>query len=39
MLGIAVGDDGGALFAMAIVTFACGALVAWRRRTDLPFVD
>ncbi len=35
-LGIVVGDDGGALFAMALVAFWCGALVVWTRRSDLP---
>lgn len=38
VLGIEVQGDGGALFAMALVSLACGALLAWRRRAQLPLV-
>ncbi len=31
-------SDGGLLFALALVTFAAGALVAWLRRAQLPLV-
>lgn len=37
-LGIEVQDDGGALFALALVTAAASATVAWLRRADLPLV-
>lgn len=37
VLGIVVQDDGGLLFALALVTLACAAVVAWLRRADLPF--
>ncbi len=31
-------SDGGLLFALALVTFVAGALVAWLRRAQLPLV-
>jgi len=38
-LGIEVEGDGGALFAMAVITLAAGALITWlRRHTLLRFV-
>jgi hypothetical protein len=38
VLGIEVKDDGGLLFALALAVFACGALVVWLRRVELPIV-
>lgn len=38
VLGIAVEDDGGALFIMAIVTLIAGAITSWLHRTELPIV-
>ena len=35
-LGIVVGDDGGSLFAMALVALACCALTSWSLRRELP---
>ncbi|HMO66758.1 MAG TPA: DoxX family protein [Verrucomicrobiota bacterium] len=35
-LGIAVQDDGGLLFALALVTWGCAAAVLWLRRVQLP---
>jgi hypothetical protein len=35
-LGIAVQGDGGLLFALALVTWACAAGVLWLRRAQLP---
>lgn len=37
-LGVEVQGDGGLLFALALVTFACGATVALLGRRDLPLV-
>ena len=37
-LGIAVQNDGGLLFALALVVFACSAVVLWLRRDELTFV-
>jgi hypothetical protein len=37
-LGIEVQGDGGTLFALALVTTAASATVAWLRRGDLPLV-
>jgi putative oxidoreductase len=37
-LGIVVLDDGGALFGMGCVVFACCAIVLFLRRTDIPFL-
>jgi hypothetical protein len=37
-LGIEVGGDGGTLFALALVTTAASATVAWIRRAELPLV-
>ncbi|MEY4489340.1 MAG: hypothetical protein RIQ79_1848 [Verrucomicrobiota bacterium] len=37
-LGIVVQDDGGLLFALAVVTAACAAFVLWRRRRELPMI-
>ena len=37
-IGIEVNGDGGALFAMALVTFAAGAVTTWIRRRELPIV-
>ena len=36
VLGIEVGGDGGALFTMALITFAAATVVAWIRRHNLP---
>jgi hypothetical protein len=38
VLGIAVMNDGGLLFALALVVFASSAIVLFLRRTDLPIV-
>ncbi len=38
VLGIEVQGDGGLLFLLALVVLACGALVAWLRRADLPVI-
>lgn len=38
VLGIAVEGDGGALFAMAVVTLIAGAITTWVHRADLPIV-
>jgi hypothetical protein len=37
-LGIAVQDDGGLLFALALVTFACSAIVLVLRRRQIPLL-
>jgi hypothetical protein len=37
-LGLAVKDDGGLLFTLAMVVFAAGATVAYLRRVELPIV-
>jgi hypothetical protein len=37
-LGIEVQGDGGTLFALALVTTAASATVAWLRRADLPLL-
>lgn len=37
-LGIVVMDDGGLLFGLALVVFACSAVVLWVRRGELPVV-
>lgn len=36
-LGIEVQGDGGTLFALAMVTLLCGAVVTWGHRRGLPF--
>ncbi|MDA1260935.1 MAG: DoxX family protein [Planctomycetota bacterium] len=38
VLGIEVQGDGGTMFALAWVVLACGALTAWLRRAQLPFI-
>jgi putative oxidoreductase len=38
VLGIDVQGDGGLLFTLACVTFACAAVVLWLRRASLPLV-
>jgi hypothetical protein len=38
VLGIETGGDGGALFALALVTLAAGAVVVWLRRAELPLI-
>lgn len=38
VLGIVVKDDGGLLFGLACVVFACSAGTAWLRRGELPVV-
>ena len=38
VLGISVKDDGGLLFVLAVAVFACGALVVYLRRVELPIV-
>lgn len=38
VLGIAFNGDGGALFAMALVVFVSGLVVAWIRRARLPLI-
>ena len=37
-LGIEVGDDGGALFIMALVTLAAATATTWLHRSALPIV-
>jgi hypothetical protein len=39
ILGIAVMDDGGELFALAVIVLVCAAIVAYLRRDELPFVN
>lgn len=38
-LGIVVMDDGGTLFVMALVVFACSLTVAWLRRGQNPVLN
>jgi len=38
-LGIVVMDDGGTLFVMALVVFACSLTVAWLRRGQIPVLN
>ena len=38
VLGISVKDDGGLLFALAVAVFACGALIVYLRRVELPLI-
>ncbi len=38
LLGIEVQGDGGLLFVLALVVFACAGLVAWLRRIELPLL-
>lgn len=35
-LGIVVNNDGGTLFGMAVVVFACTAVVVWLNRRNVP---
>ena len=37
-LGIVVKDDGGLLFALAVIVFVCSAVVLWIRRRDIPVI-
>lgn len=37
-LGLVVQDDGGLLFALAVVVFACSAFLLWLYRRTLPVV-
>ena len=37
-LGLEVQEDGGLLFVLAVVVFACGAAVTYLRRVELPLV-
>jgi uncharacterized membrane protein YphA (DoxX/SURF4 family) len=37
-LGIEVMGDGGLLFALALLVFACSAFVLWTRRRELPII-
>jgi putative oxidoreductase len=37
-LGVVVQDDGGLLFALAVVTAVCGTAVLWLHRTEIPFL-
>jgi putative oxidoreductase len=37
-LGIVVMDDGGTLFALALVTWVCSAFVLYRHRRELPLI-
>lgn len=37
-LGIVVQGDGGLLFTLALIVFACSLLVAWIRREQIPIV-
>ncbi|WP_414660209.1 DoxX family membrane protein [Horticoccus sp. 23ND18S-11] len=37
-LGIVVHDDGGTLFALALVVFVCAAFLLWLHRRTLPVV-
>jgi hypothetical protein len=39
ILGIAVMDDVGELFALAVIVLVCAAIVAYLRRDELPFVN
>lgn len=38
IVGVEVNDDGGALFIMALVTLATGAITTWLHRAELPIV-
>lgn len=38
ILGIEVMGDGGQLFVMALVTFACSIVVAWQYRKTIPVI-
>jgi putative oxidoreductase len=38
ILGLVVQDDGGLLFALALVVFGCSAFVAWQHRREIPVV-
>jgi putative oxidoreductase len=38
VLGIEVGDDGGALFGMAIAVFVASAITVWLRRKQIPLL-
>jgi uncharacterized membrane protein YphA (DoxX/SURF4 family) len=37
-LGIVVQDDGGLLFALALIVFLCGSITAFLHRRQIPFV-
>ena len=39
VLGINVQGDGGALFAMAVITFVCCAIQVWMYRKEVPFLN
>lgn len=39
MLGIEVNNDGGVLFAMAIITFILSAIILYQHKSDLPFLN
>jgi len=38
VLGIEVKGDGGLLFGLALIVFACSAIVVGIRRTQLPMI-
>ncbi|MCB1237714.1 MAG: DoxX family protein [Verrucomicrobiae bacterium] len=38
VLGIEIQGDGGLLFALAVIVFACCAVVLWRQRRKLPVI-
>ncbi|MFN0123139.1 MAG: DoxX family protein [Blastocatellia bacterium] len=37
-LGIVVQDDGGLLFALAVIVFVCSAVIVWLRRREMPLI-
>jgi uncharacterized membrane protein YphA (DoxX/SURF4 family) len=38
VLGLSVRDDGGTLFALALIVFACSAVLGWLHRSQLPVI-
>lgn len=38
ILGIVVKGDGGLLFALACVVFACSLFILWTKRTEIPWI-
>jgi hypothetical protein len=39
VLGISVKDDGGYLFALAIITFTCCTLILFLRKHQIPYIN
>lgn len=37
-LGVVVKNDGGTLFILALVTLLCCVVLAWQRRSEIPFI-